>query len=115
MRRVLLLTALLSLATGCAAQRPAPTGAAPVAVDPGRAFAERACAGCHSVDATGVSPNGRAPAFRDLASRRSDAELTTALGEISRNGHVEMPPIYITPDEMRQVVAYMRSLTARTT
>lgn len=114
-RRILLLTALAAMATGCAGQRPAPTGAPATAADPGKAFVQRACAGCHAVEPTGASPNGRAPAFRDLASRRSDAELAAALGEISRNGHVEMPPIYITPDEMRQVVAYMRSLTAQTT
>lgn len=112
-RRTTAAVALSLLATGCSALKPSPPGA-PHA-DPGQAFAQRACAGCHAVGGRGASPNARAPAFRDLARRRSDAELAAALGEISRNGHVEMPPIYITPDEMRQLVAYMRSLTAQTT
>ena len=81
----------------------------------GRAFAQRACAGCHAIDVTGESPNSRAPAFRDLARQRSDAQLLASVGEISKNGHVEMPPIYVTPDETRAVIAYMRSLTGRTT
>jgi cytochrome c len=106
------LLALAALAAGCAAPRTAP-GAAPGPVETGRAFVHRACAGCHAVDPTGASPNPRAPAFRDLAARRSDAELAAAVAEISRSGHVEMPPIYVTPEERKGVVAYMRSLTGR--
>lgn len=113
LRRRAALALLSLLASGCAAVKPSQPGGE--AADPGRAFAQRACAGCHAIDAAGVSPNARAPAFRDLARQRSDEQLGGALAEISRNGHVEMPPIYITPEEMRQLTAYMRSLTARVT
>ena len=111
------LLGLMLLATagaGCASARPvAETHAAIVAR--GQSFAERACAGCHSVGHAGESPNPHAPPFRVIAAQRSDARLGDALSEISRNGHLEMPPIYVTPDEMTGVVAYMRSLTGRAT
>jgi len=81
----------------------------------GHGFVERACAGCHGVEVSGESPNSRAPRFRDLAARRTDAQLAAEIAEISRNGHLEMPPIYVTPDETADVVAYMRSLTGRAT
>jgi mono/diheme cytochrome c family protein len=85
----------------------------PPAAWSGEAFAIRACAGCHAVGRQGASANPRAPAFRDLAAARSNAELARSIGRISREGHVEMPPIYVTPDEQRSLVAYMRTLAAR--
>lgn len=79
----------------------------------GQAFVQRACAGCHAIGVADASRNGHAPPFRELAARRSDAELDQSLMEISRDGHLEMPPIYVTPGERADVVAYMRSLTGR--
>lgn len=113
-RAGLLAGALASAALGgCAtAQTRTPSQAA---LARGHGFAARACAGCHGVEAVGESPNAHAPRFRELAARRSDAQLAAAIAEISRNGHLEMPPIYVTPDELADVVAYMRSLTGRAT
>lgn len=113
MTRLFALLTAVSLLAGCAGGPP--PAKAPESAVAGHAFAQRACAGCHAIARTGASPNARAPAFRDLGARRSDAELTAALAEISRNGHVEMPPIYVTPDEMKGVVAYIRGLTGRAT
>ena len=113
--RPLALVVLSLLAAGCSAVSTPPPPAAAAAADPGHAFVRKACAGCHAVEAAGESRNPRAPAFRDLARQRSDAELSAAIAEISRNGHVEMPPIYVTPDELRAVVIYVRSLSARAT
>jgi len=103
------LALILALAcAACASQRAAPGGTAEAAS--GQAFVERACAGCHAVGASGESRDTHAPPFRDLAQSRSDAALAGALAEISRNGHVEMPPIYVTPAEQAQVLAYLRGL-----
>lgn len=113
MTRLFALLTAAALLAGCAGGPP--PARAPAFADAGQAFAQRACAGCHSIGRTGASPNARAPAFRDLGARLSDAELARALNEISRNGHVEMPPIYVTPDEMKGVVAYIRGLTSRAT
>ncbi|MFC3068348.1 c-type cytochrome [Phenylobacterium soli] len=108
----LVVSGLALAAAACTtATAPAPGPAAGNAS--GRAFVERACAGCHATGPSGASAHPRAPAFRDLARTRSDAQLAAAIGEISRNGHVEMPPIYVTPEETTAVVAYMRSLTGR--
>lgn len=102
--------ALALILNGCATLNPRE---APALRQQGQAFVERACAGCHAVERTGASRNPDAPPFRELAAARSDAELTRAIGAISRDGHVEMPPIYVTPDEMRAVVAYLHSLRDR--
>ena len=95
-----------AMLAGCATVAPVKSGAA---VD-GRDFAARACAGCHAIGAAGESRNERAPPFRSLARERSDQQLRAAIDEISSNGHVEMPPIYVTPAERDALVAYLRRL-----
>lgn len=109
-RRAAALAVLALAASGCATPR---TTRTPGPSDEGRAFVLRACAGCHAVGPSGESANRDAPPFRELARSRSDAQLLGALQAISKNGHVEMPPIYVTPDEMAEVVAYLGSLRGR--
>jgi mono/diheme cytochrome c family protein len=106
------LIALGLAALSCAACATLPKPAAPEVSDrdAGRAFAERACAGCHAVGVMGDSRNPHAPPFRQLGRARSDAALDAVIGEISRNGHVEMPPVYVTPQERRGLVIYLRAL-----
>ena len=82
------------------------------AVEAGRLFTLRACAGCHAVGASGRSPNASAPPFRTLAERLPGAALDAQLAAISRYGHIEMPPIYMTRDERRGAAAYIRSVRA---
>jgi mono/diheme cytochrome c family protein len=102
---------LILLCAACATER-RPTQLAAASLD-GRGIVERSCAGCHATGPAGTSRDRRAPAFRDLARQRSDAELGADLAEISRHGHVQMPPIYVTPDEQRQILAYLRGLRDR--
>lgn len=80
------------------------------AVERGRAFAQRACAGCHAIGRQGLSPNPDAPPFRTLAARLPGPSLEAELSSISAQGHIWMPPIYITPAEVRSVAAYIRSV-----
>jgi len=82
------------------------------AVEAGRRFTLRSCAGCHAVGPSGSSPNAHAPPFRTLAERLRGPALDAQLAAISRYGHVEMPPIYMTRDEIRGVAAYIRSVRA---
>lgn len=118
MLRLAALCAVTAIA-GCAtAHRPTVSPAPPRAAAPafdGEAFAQQACAGCHMVGRTGVSRNPAAPPFRELARQHGDADLAEAIAEVSRNGHVEMPPIYTTPTEQRALVRYIRSLSAQRT
>lgn len=118
MRGVALLAAL-GLVAGCAVPgRPS----APVAGNPavrtvsaarGQEFAQRACAGCHAIGRTGRSAMAHAPSFRDLAERRSNADLARTLSDLPTHGHVEMPPVYITGDELKDVAAYIATLRGR--
>lgn len=114
MCRIVPILILAALAAGCASGgRPGPAAPAPTQADRGERFAWRACAGCHAVGATGESRNGGAPPFRDLAIRYNAVSLERRLAEISRNGHYEMPPVFITVDESRDVAAYIEQLAAR--
>lgn len=104
--------ALAALGSACAGTpKPSPHPSSDPAAT-GQAFVAQACAGCHAVGRSGDSPNPHAPKFRDLARSRADAELRATLAAIVRDGHVEMPPIYMTPNEQAGVVAYLRGLTA---
>jgi mono/diheme cytochrome c family protein len=113
MRRFLAILALAALATGCA-EGPRPWAAAgegarqPAAA--GQVFVRRACAGCHAVGPLGDSPNPHSPPFRTLAALLPGPALEAQLSAITQHGHVEMPPIYMTPDEIGAVAAYIRSV-----
>ena len=115
---VKLMVAILALATGasgCAAPRLALDGGgrtSPQAAA-GERFARRACAGCHELGPRGASPNPHAPPFRTLAERLPGEALGARLGDIASNGHREMPPIYMTPEEIAAVAAYIRSVQPR--
>lgn len=115
MRRTFLVIALAALAAGCAGTagvRMAPARPS-VTVERGEQFAQRACAGCHAIRRDDASRNGAAPPFRDLRVRATAPMLERRLAEISRSGHYEMPPVFITEDEARAVAAYIESLGDR--
>jgi mono/diheme cytochrome c family protein len=115
MGRTLKILAMGVLLAGCASSRETPRQPAAQGdgVMAGRRFAERACAGCHAVGPRGESPNPRSPPFRTLAGRLPGQALEDRLGEIARRGHVEMPPIYMTPQERRDVAAWLRAVAER--
>ena len=117
MRRVLTIFAAAALASGCASlggarsQGPRLSGDAAA----GQRFVQRACAGCHATGMLGDSPNPHSPPFRTVAGLLPGQALEGELESIARRGHVEMPPIYMTPDERRQVAAYIRAIAPRST
>ena len=112
MSRAVLIVALSALAAACAAPGPAPgPGQAPdPAAERGLRFAQRACAGCHSIEASGDSPRSSAPAFGTLRMRYTPVQLERRFAAISDRGHYEMPPIYILPTEAKDLAAYIESL-----
>jgi mono/diheme cytochrome c family protein len=91
------------------------SGLAPISrtADQGQVVARRSCAGCHAIQLTGTSPDPLAPPFRTMFLRFPSQELETRLAQVARDGHVNMPPIATTPDERRDLAAYIRSLSAQ--
>ena len=71
-----------------------------------------ACAACHSVERTGVSPMARAPAFASLEMRHT-ASLRNRVQDLTSKGHYDMPPIRLRPDEVSDIVSYIASLEPR--
>jgi mono/diheme cytochrome c family protein len=111
MRSIAPLLVLAALLGGCASFGP---GSARQDAASGQRFAERACAGCHAIGPSGESPDPRSPPFRTLAERLPGPALEAELTAIAGRGHVQMPPIYMTPGEIRAVAAYIRAAAPRT-
>lgn len=70
------------------------------------------CAMCHGADGKGDTPVGKSLKLRDLGSddvqKQTDAELT----DITANGKGKMPAYKgkLTDDQIKQLVAFMRTL-----
>jgi len=76
----------------------------------GRALAEVNCGRCHALGATGDSPFKDAPPFRIVRESYSEAELEDAFNEGVAVTHPAMPEWSMTPDQARQLAAFiMRS------
>lgn len=98
---LVLAVAALGLSEGAAAQE------ADVAA--GKAYAEEVCAQCHAVLAgEEVSPLLDATAFQEVADTPGMTEL--ALSVWLQSSHPTMPNIVLEQDDMRNVIAYIRSL-----
>jgi len=74
----------------------------------GLVFATEVCSSCHGVRANDVSPNRAAPSFKSVADTSGMSE--TAISVFLRTSHPTMPNLVLTPDEIRDVEAYIMSL-----
>ncbi|MGA1343941.1 MAG: c-type cytochrome [Hyphomonas sp.] len=113
MLAILLLAGLAFSLSACksADGPPAPAAAVlPVPQMPGRAFAERTCAGCHSIDRTGESPHPDALPFRRLSQYYPVRHLEEALAEGIFVGHPDMPPFQLEPDEIDDLLSYLEAI-----
>jgi cytochrome c len=111
-RRTLLTLAMLATAGGCATG-PFPAPKSPTldaSADRGRFFVLRSCAGCHAVGSLGESPNSSAPSFASVRLRHNVLSLERRLAQISRSGHFEMPPIYMSDAEIKDIAAYIETI-----
>ena len=104
--------ALLLLICSCLllAAAPVTANASESLLERGRAIAEKNCARCHAVGATGESPLKPAPPFRDLPQRYPVENLAEALAEGIVTGHSAMPEFTFTPDEIDALLTYIASL-----
>lgn len=108
-RSLAMLICGLSLAACAGGGDFAPAPLSPAA-ERGQQFAARACAGCHAFAAPARSPNTAAPSFAVIRLRHNEVALERTLERIAREGHGEMPPIYITSAEIEDLVAFVESL-----
>ncbi|MHC2018940.1 c-type cytochrome [Methylobacterium sp. CM6247] len=76
----------------------------------GKIFVGANCATCHAVGRIGASPLAIAPAFRDLHMNYPVEDLGEALAEGITTGHPTMPEFQLGPDQITDVVAYLKSL-----
>jgi mono/diheme cytochrome c family protein len=75
----------------------------------GLAYAEKNCSECHAISGKGKeSQTPKAPAFAAVANAPSTTE--TALFAFLQTPHPNMPNFVLTPEDMRNVVAYILGL-----
>lgn len=76
----------------------------------GKTFALNNCARCHSVDKVTPSPLKIAPAFRTLHKRYPIETIAEALAEGIQTGHPTMPEFQLDPDQIHDLLAYLKTL-----
>ena len=76
----------------------------------GKNFVVTNCSRCHSVDKVTPSPLKIAPPFRDLHKKYPIETLQEALAEGISTGHPTMPEFRLEPDQINDVLAYLKSL-----
>lgn len=76
----------------------------------GRAFAKTNCARCHSIDRHTPSPLTIAPPFRTLRKKYPLDTLAEAFAEGIDTGHPTMPMFTLEPDQINDLLAFLKSL-----
>lgn len=75
-------------------------------------FVSTNCSPCHAVGRYGDSPLAIAPPFRTLHENYPVEDLAEALAEGIVVGHPSMPQFQLDPDQVNDVIAYLKSLEA---
>jgi cytochrome c len=76
----------------------------------GKTFAMNNCARCHSIDRVSPSPLKIAPPFRTLHQRYQVENLAESLAEGIETGHPNMPVFQLDPDQIHDLVSYLKTL-----
>jgi cytochrome c len=76
----------------------------------GKTIAQAHCAKCHAIGPTGTSPMNAAPPFRTLHLRYPVEGLEESLAEGIYTGHPAMPEFRFEPDQIEDLIAYLKSL-----
>ena len=76
----------------------------------GKTFALNNCARCHSIDKVSPSPLKIAPPFRALHKRYPIETLAGSLAEGIQTGHPTMPEFRLDPDQIHDLLSYLKSL-----
>jgi cytochrome c len=78
----------------------------------GLVFVRTNCARCHSIDRVSNSTLPVAPPFRSLHERYPVENLQESLAEGIITGHPSMPEFRLDPDQITDVIAYLKTLEA---
>jgi cytochrome c len=76
----------------------------------GLTFVRTHCAQCHAIDKVSDSPLAIAPPFRTLHLKYPIESLERPLAEGIMAGHPTMPQFRLEPDQVRDVIAYLKTL-----
>lgn len=76
----------------------------------GLTFARLRCAQCHSIDKYSPSALRDAPPFRELHKRYPVETLEEAFAEGIVTGHPSMPEFRLDPDQIGDLIAFMKTL-----
>jgi cytochrome c len=87
-----------------------PAAAASPEQQRGKTYALNNCARCHSIDKVSPSPLKIAPPFRTLHKRYPIETLEEALAEGIYTGHPTMPAFQLDPDQIHDLLAYLKTL-----
>lgn len=87
-----------------------PVRAQSPAAQRGLTFVRVHCAQCHSIDRVSESPLKIAPPFRTLMEKLPAESLERRLGEGIVATHPTMPQFRLEPDQLNDVMAYLKSL-----
>ena len=79
----------------------------------GQDLVQRNCGMCHAVGRSDVSASPTAPAFRDLSQRYPIDNLAEALAEGILTGHPQMPEFEFEPDQVSDIILYLKSIQTR--
>lgn len=79
----------------------------------GKRLAQEWCAKCHATGSSGASPLKIAPPFRELHSRYNVEDLAESLAEGIVAGHSSMPVFRFDPDQIENLIAYLKTLEKR--
>ena len=86
------------------------TAAQAQSVQRGLNFVRANCSRCHSIDKASESPLKIAPPFRNLHQRYPVESLQESFAEGIRTGHQNMPEFRLEPDQIGDVIAYLKTL-----
>lgn len=70
------------------------------------------CARCHAIDEASLSPEPKAPPFRDVVKKYDPNDLEESLAEGIVTGHNKMPVFAFKPEEVTAIIAYLGTLNA---
>jgi len=76
----------------------------------GKNFVVTNCSRCHAIDKVSPSPLTIAPPFRNLHLKYPIETLQESLAEGIYTGHPTMPVFRLEPDQINDVLSYLKSL-----